>query len=733
MKIIATYRIQLSRDFTLRDLGAIVPYLHKLGISHIYCSPIFEALTGSAHGYDVIDFTKISAERGGEEELKALDEDLKKLDPPVGIILDIVPNHMAANNANPWWADVSAKGQKSEFWPLYDMRMDNDGHISHRRFFDIAGLVGVRVEDKKNYDLTHKKIFDLLKNTTSITGLRVDHIDGLADPARYLDWLSKDAELIWVEKILGPGEKLSDWPVTGTTGYEFIDQINRLLVHPDWKEIENYWLKHIENRWENFTDCVIRSKKEILLQSFQGELQRLVDLSGGSPEARDFWLKMTALLPVYRTYIATSGASESDRKLILETAGICGIEGHPLLASLLNPQTNPQKQMVSEWQQLSGAAMAKGLEDTAHYRYTPFAAFNDVGCEPPKEQPDNFFEWHGKRAGQTPVTMNATSTHDTKRLEDARHRLYALADCNDEWISFFERASALNESAKRNKEPDRSVEYWLYQALVGTWPMDGVINAAYRARLSKFLEKSLREKKDLTNWLDPDKDYEARVQTFLDNIFQNFAFRDHIQEFSSRIAWLGAINSLAVQTLKILLPGVPDIYQGTECWNFSLVDPDNRRPVDFDGHRQLLTFIDRIDKDEGRASLLNHLCLQWKDGAIKLWLTRELLSIRSKFYPRKAMPLKVEGPNAECLIAYHLATNSDSLLVAIPRYPGRLTVSVGSELKIPLDVWSDTAIAPPNAQTFTNLVDGKSCTPEQAADPTTIFKHFPVAVLHIHR
>ncbi|HTK83795.1 MAG TPA: alpha-amylase family glycosyl hydrolase [Patescibacteria group bacterium] len=732
MKIIATYRVQLNKDFTLRDLRGIIPYLHDLGISHIYCSPLLDSVPGSPHGYDVIDFTKVSAERGGEEELKALDEDLKKLDPPMGLILDIVPNHMAANEGNPWWTDVTTKGPKSEFWPLYDMRVDSGGHIGHRRFFNIDSLVGVRVEDKKNYDLTHEKIFDLLGNTSSITGLRVDHIDGLADPARYLQWLSQDCGQIWIEKILGPEEGLQDWPVAGTTGYEFIDRVNRLFVHPDWRKVEEYWRKNIENRWSGFEDCVIHSKEEIIVRSFNGELQRLVDFSGGVAGAHDFWLKMTAALPVYRTYI-TSGSSESDRDCIRATAGACGMADHPLLRSLLDPQMQHQKQAACEWQQLSGAAMAKGLEDTAHYRYTPLAAFNDVGCETPKENSEDFFGWLEKRIGQTPRTMNATSTHDTKRSEDTRHRLYALADRPEEWIEFFERAVTLTAPLKRNGEPDRSVEYWLYQALVGTWPLDGNIDAAYRNRLATFLEKSLREKKDKTNWLNPDKTYESNVQAFLSDILGDKSFLAHMQGFADRIAWPGAMNSLAVQTLKILTPGVPDIYQGTECWNFCLVDPDNRQPVDFDQHRRLLTFIDRIDREESRDSLINHLCLQWKDSAIKQWLTRELLSIRSKFYPRKAQPLDIDGQNANCLIAYQLDTDSGALVVVVPRYPGKLIKSAGADLKIPAEVWSNTRITMPGAQAFINPLTVKSLTPEQAADPAIILKDLPVAVMHIHR
>ncbi len=733
MKIVATYRVQLNKDFTLSDLRRIVPYLHDLGVSHVYCSPLLESVPSSPLGYDVIDFTQISAERGGEGELKALDKDLKKLDPPMGIILDIVPNHMAANKENPWWADVNENGQKSKFWSLFDMRVNSEGYISHRRFFNIDGLVGVRVEDRKNYDLTHNKMLELLESTTSITGLRVDHIDGLSDPAGYLERFAQDSGLVWVEKILGPGEELPGWPVAGTTGYEFIDHINGLFVHPDWRKLEEYWLENIEKRWADFTDCVIRSKEEVIIGSFKGELQRLADLSEGSPGAHDFWLKMTASLPVYRTYITPERTPESDRALISATAEKCRMEGHPLLNSLLDPQTEQQRQAACEWQQLSGAAMAKGLEDTAHYRYTPFAAFNDVGCEPPKDRSDNFFEWMEKRAKQTPLTMNTTSTHDTKRAEDTRHRLYVLADMSEEWIDFFEQASTLAAALKRSGEPDRSVEYWLYQALIGTWPLEGRIDDSYRVRLANFLEKSLREKKDKTNWLNPDKAYETDIQLFLADILGNKAFVEHVEGFANRVAWLGAVNSLAVQTLKILMPGVPDLYQGTEGWNFSLVDPDNRRPVDFDGHRKLLAFIDRIDREEGRDSLLNDLCRQWKDGAIKLWLTRELLSIRSKFYPRKAQPIDIGGPNANGLLAYQLDTNSGTLVVVVPRYPGKMIGAAGTELKIPGEIWNNTRIAMPGAQAFTNPLTGKLFTSVQAADPAIILKHLPVAVLHIHR
>ncbi|PZP56634.1 MAG: hypothetical protein DI586_02940 [Micavibrio aeruginosavorus] len=519
----ATYRLQFNKEFTFADACEIIDYLNKLNISHLYLSPIFSSSPGSNHGYDVTDFTSISEERGGETGFKKLADTVSAYNYPIKLILDIVPNHMAATTDNPYWLDVLRNGHNSEYWPLFDLRVDENQKIklpvlssdtklsefkltddgiefgdriyplnaisakklqqnpstdipslldmqyyclvpwqdisssmSYRRFFDVTGLIGVRVESDDIYQKSHKALFELIEKYPCIEGVRVDHIDGLADPKIYLDRLSKSVSTVWIEKILSRPEEISKpWKTTGTTGYEFIDRINQLFVHPDnLRKIQDHWIEKTQSKWKDFETCVFESKQQVLDELFAPELNRIIELSTDNEDlkykASLFWNALTISLDIYRFYneqdLDNSEWLDSALKIARESFGKDFRDAEKIfLPQLLSPKSDAHKKALQEWQQLSGPVMAKGLEDTAHYRFTPLTALNEVGCIPLIEEPtkEEHFKWIQKRADIFPFALNSTSTHDTKRSEDTRQRLYALADNPDLWIDFTARADLL--------------------------------------------------------------------------------------------------------------------------------------------------------------------------------------------------------------------------------------------------------------------------------------------------
>jgi (1->4)-alpha-D-glucan 1-alpha-D-glucosylmutase len=556
---IATYRIQLSRSFTLWDLIARVDYLHALGISHLYLSPLMESVTGSSHGYDVTDFAAVSAERGGEKGLKALDAKLRGMSPPMHMILDIVPNHMSASPQNRYWRDVLAKGRSSPYWRFFDLRvlpgqkieipvlpdeadslirarkifLEQDGaevsvntpagrypvsaesmaglqaafknaggaefgafldglsatevrdvlclqnytlvssargphSVSYRRFFHIADFVALRMEDPHVFETTHRKLFELTRAYASIAGVRVDHVDGLAQPAQYLESLSAKIPNIWVEKILGRNEKLPAWRCHGTTGYEFIDCLNQLMIDRNGLDtIEARWKRRSRIPWNEFGNCASESRVQALEQLFPGEVGRLGGILGGAG-GRSTVMKLTAAMPVYRLYDSQAAAG------------------------------NIYTPFFREWQKLTGAVMAKGVEDCAHYRYTPLTALNEVGCTPvPGGSRTSSFLWLSERGQQWPLSLSAGTTHDTKRSEDVRHRLYALADMPEEWEALAERA--LRRWGDKGRIGPATILFFL-QAVLGAWPLDGVIDEAWRERIWSYMQKAAREAALDTCW-----------------------------------------------------------------------------------------------------------------------------------------------------------------------------------------------------------------------------------------
>ncbi|MGH2800895.1 MAG: alpha-amylase family glycosyl hydrolase, partial [Thermoleophilaceae bacterium] len=549
----ATYRLQLGGNLDFAAARALVPYLRDLGISHLYLSPSFQARPGSTHGYDVTDPGRISEELGGENEFRAL------ADAGLGVILDIVPNHMAAAEENRYWADSELRTRFFDLDPVTGR---------HRRFFDIDHLAAVRQEDPEVFAETHKLALRLVREGV-VDGLRIDHPDGLADPAAYLRRLrAEGVERVWVEKILDAGERLRDWPVEGTVGYEFLNDAAALFVDPAGEEALTRLGSTPEAgrpaaaESQRFHAIASQAKLEQVRGTFAPEVQRLRRLCDDPALERAL-----SMLPVYRTYMPP--VEEADRE---------ALEGNPLRDVLLGDAAPDE--FVTRFQQTTPAVMAKGVEDTAFYRYTRLLALNEVGGDPSRFgiSVDDFDRGCLERAARFPRGLLITQTHDTKRSGDVRARIGALAGLAGDWGDQVERWRKL---VPDEGPPSWNEAYLIFQTLVGAWPLELV-------RLEAYVEKALREAKVNTNWVDPDARYERAVRDWCRALYSNRGFLDELEPFAERVARAGERSALGQTLLKLTAPGVPDVYQGDELRALSLVDPDNRRPVDWERRREAL-------------------------------------------------------------------------------------------------------------------------------------------------
>ncbi len=555
----ATYRLQLGPHLSFAEAEALVPYLVELGVSHLYLSPSFEARPGSTHGYDVVDPTRISEERGGEAAFRKL------CSAGLGVVLDIVPNHMATAEENPYWSDPS---RRRAFFDL-------DEHSRrHRRFFDVDELAGVRVEDGAVFDETHRLTLELVREGL-VDGLRVDHIDGLADPRGYLEHLrSEGVARVWVEKILEEGEQLPRWPVEGTTGYEFANDAQRLLVDRDAEEALTLLYEEVTGESESFEQVAARAKLEQVRATFGPEVERLRRL-WAAPELE----RSLASLPVYRTYVEpwTARVEDADRAALREAQLPAELEAVLLL------ERPGLDEFVVRFQQTTGAVMAKGVEDTAFYRYGRLLALNEVGGDPGlfHLDIDDFHVRNAARAERFPHALLAGSTHDTKRSADVRARIGALSGLADEWAAHVRRWLVLTEPHATDGAPDANERYLLFQTLVGAWPIDS-------GRLQEYAIKALREAKRNTTWTDPNESWEDATRRFCESLYGNADFMADLANFADRVARAGARAAQAELLLRLTCPGVPDIYQGDELPFLALVEPDNRRAVDWARRRRLL-------------------------------------------------------------------------------------------------------------------------------------------------
>ena len=545
MSFNATYRLQLRPGFGFREARELVPYLTELGVSHLYLSPIMEAQSGSTHGYDVVDPTRVSEQLGGEEAFREL------AGAGLGVVLDVVPNHMAASAENRWWADERLRAKVFDWDPESGW---------YRRFFTIDELAGVRVEDPEVFELTQHKALELVREGL-VDGLRVDHPDGLADPRGYLERLrAEGVEHVWVEKILEPGERLRDWPVEGTTGYEFVNDVTALFVDPAGEEPLTGWYEESTGETRSFGAIADEAKLELARTDFAREFARLRSLVAGPLE------EAAVALHVYRTYVEprSGRVEEADREALASLP--------EALRRILLLEERGHDEFVTRFQQTTGPVMAKGVEDTAFYRYFRLTALNEVGSDPGRFSlpVEEFHRANLEREARFPNHLLATQTHDTKRSGDVRARIVALAAFADEWVE--------RRAGWRTLEDPHEDEL-LWQTLVGAWPIEP-------ERLDAYLEKALREARVNSSWVEPNEQHERRVKAAARRAIAEPPER--FEEFAARVAELGRRNTLAMTLLQLTVPGVPDIYQGDELESLNLVDPDNRRPVDWDARRRSL-------------------------------------------------------------------------------------------------------------------------------------------------
>jgi (1->4)-alpha-D-glucan 1-alpha-D-glucosylmutase len=565
----ATYRLQLGPNLNFEHVRELVPYLKDLGISHVYLSPSFQAREGSTHGYDVIDPTKVSDALGGEEGLRGLSAS------GLGVVLDIVPNHMAAVDENRYWADEELRKKYFDLDPVSGR---------WRRFFDIDELAGVRQEDPEVFEETHKLALRLVKEGV-VDGLRVDHPDGLADPAGYLQRLRDGgAERVWVEKILEANEELRDWPVSGTVGYEFLNDAQALFIDPAGEAPMTALYQGLTGEQRPFHELADEAKLEQATGTFKPEVERLRRVED-VPDLE----QSLASLPIYRTYVVPpSTVADPDREAIA-AAHERGMPDEVAARLTLDADTPPE--FVTRFQQTTPAITAKGVEDTSFYRDVRLLALNEVGGDPGRFSLSvaDFHDRCAERARRFPQNLLITQTHDTKRSGDSRARIGALAGIADEWRAevtrWFELAAPLRTEVDGRSAPDAIEQYLIFQTLVGVWP-------ATVERVQEYVEKALREAKRNTHWVDQNEEWEGAVSSFVRAIYEPGPLRDAIDTFVTRFAPLGERASVGQLLLKLTTPGVPDIYQGDELWRLSMVDPDNRRPVDFDARRTALAALD---------------------------------------------------------------------------------------------------------------------------------------------
>ncbi|GAA2866160.1 malto-oligosyltrehalose synthase [Streptosporangium fragile] len=663
---LSTYRFQLTPDFGFDRVAELAPYLRDLGVSHVYLSPILQAVPESRHGYDVVDHSRVRAEFGGIEGLRALSATLAEHG--IGVVVDIVPNHMTipvpeSGNAQLWsvlkdgpaspyarWFDIdwAGGGGKVDMPVLGGGEPVPDGDVlryydhefplpdthyrlvdwrrgpGYRRFFDVSSLIGLRVEDPEVFDATHAVILSLVEEGV-VHGLRVDHPDGLAEPRGYLARL-REASGVWIvaEKILVGDERLpADWDCDGTTGYEVLNRITRLFVDPAGERpLLELFATHTGVP-HDYATVVRESKAEVLALFFGAEIDRL-HASVGSD--RQTLVELLAAMPVYRAYVVPGEPVPEESARIVEEAGRVAAErlpeGAPVGEVVQRVLTGPAD-AVTRFQQTCGPVMAKGVEDTALYRWYPLSCLNEVGGEP-----DRFglpvAEFHASCREMSPSTMTTLSTHDTKRSEDVRARLAVLSELPGEW------AAAVGEwSSKVSFDP--ALDYLAWQNLMAAWPIDP-------DRFFDYLFKAAREAKTSISWVTPDPAYERGLRDFVERAIGECG--TSIAEFAARIEPYARSNSLGQKLLQLMMPGVPDVYWGNETTDFSLVDPDNRRPVDFPRRRRLLAETE-ARAGAGAGSPAAGGGLSW--DAAKLLVTTRALNLRRRLDPAAPyLPLEAD-------------------------------------------------------------------------------------------
>ena len=827
----ATYRLQMNAEFTLRDALARLEYFSRLGVSHLYLSPILGARRGSMHGYDVVDPKRINPEVGTRGDLEALAHELRQRD--MGLVVDIVPNHMAIGPENSYWTDVLMHGERSPFAKWFDvdwsprqsrrqvalplleddldrvlergdieLQIGDDGdlqlvyraqrfpidpaslppdlqlttidaeetgelvklysgaagrdrlralldlqhyrlvswrrelsEVNYRRFFDVNDLVGVRVEDEQVFRETHEFTLELVA-AGLIDGVRVDHVDGLADPRGYLERLRAavgDGFPIFVEKILSFAETLpGDWPVQGTTGYEFLNGLEDVFIDPaGYQAIEQTYRATRRLGKTTFRDIARTAKAAALESSLRPDLDRVARLgaivgarAGKAWTVEQFSTAVEAFvvaLPVYRTYVSGRGAiSDADRQVDERAASEARQRAEPeivdYIASLVRgggEAKDPQRrQFVQRLQQLSGPAAAKGVEDTALYRYVPLLSRNEVGGAP--DEPlagavERFHRESTERRCRWPSSLICTNTHDTKRSADVRARLDVLSETPRDWQRVVRRWRRLNAKHRRTVRgriaPDPNTEYLFYQTLVAIWPaqragrrVDDLPDRGWRdaacERLVRYMLKAAREGKLRTSWTDPDDSYEGALTSFVRETLEpseDAPFLFDVARLVSRIATTGFTNSLARIVIHLTAPGTPDLYQGDELWNFTLVDPDNRGQIDYDSRASALG---RLDDTSRRMT--GGGPIDFTDNGLKLLVTQRLLDARRSnprlFIDGTYEPLDVLGARSDHVVAFARIDGERAAVTIAPR----LVCDLEGASEQPNSWWGDTVVRLPD-------------------------------------
>jgi (1->4)-alpha-D-glucan 1-alpha-D-glucosylmutase len=666
------------------------------------------------------------------------------------------------------------------FW-----RLANE-EINYRRFFAISDLISVRVEDPKVFEASHALVLRMVREGKA-TGLRVDHIDGLYDPMGYLAQLRsrlapergrRQASPLYVvvEKILAEEEDLpAEWPVHGTTGYDFLNLVNGVFVNAGGARTLGETYARFLGERQVFETMVYEKKKMIMETLFAGEMHSLGQHLGRlaeqdrygrdlpRKELREALVEVTASFPVYRTYIREFDISARDRRYLgraLKEATRRGTEASAPVYDFLRrvlllegpslaagEQRGEWLRFLMRWQQFTGPIMAKGYEDTALYVYNRLTSLNEVGGEPSGTGvPVSVF--HKRAAGiaaRWPHTMNATTTHDTKRSEDVRARINVLSELPEEWEKRLLLWSDWNREKKRVVDgrlvPDPGEEILLYQTLLGAWPLDPGEMESFPERIRSYMIKAVREAKVHTRWIRPNPDHEGAVRDFVTAVLEGEEggrFRADFLTFQAKVAHFGALNGLAQVLLKIASPGIPDFYQGAELWDLRLVDPDNRGPVDFSLRTRLLA--DLQDREErGLLPLLEELILAWKDGRIKLFLTYRALTFRKKrrdlFLSGEYLPLPTSGGKKEHVLAFARKREESWAVTAVPRLVTRL--SPPGEFPLGQEVWGTRSglVLPEEAPgRWRNVLTGEELHVSSGSRKKTlplhaVFRHFPVALL----
>jgi (1->4)-alpha-D-glucan 1-alpha-D-glucosylmutase len=820
----ATYRVQFRPEFPFSSCASLAGYFRKLGISHIYASPILTARKGSSHGYDVVRYDEINPALGGAAGFEKMAAHLR--DHGIGIILDIVPNHMAVGgDDNPLWLDVLRHGRSSRHADWFDIDFDtpdpilngrlhapflgeplptaleggqvrlsrlttnnagfaftygehvfpvrpedtafveekglaalnqpdqlavllarqhyvldwwkNAGdRINWRRFFDITQLAAMRMDVPAAFAAAHDVALALYENGI-VDGLRVDHVDGLRDPRQYCRQLRQELdarrarrpsgteqeraghERAWllVEKILAPDEVIpKDWKVDGSTGYDFMDEVSALMHEPmAGLALSRNWAE-VSGRARSFHDEEVAARREILDLSFHCQRERLIDAvqelaqealqrNGVTrPAMRRALTQVLSRMRAYRGY-AQNAADAPDARIdaAFEAAldsGTAERTALELIRAALGPGGGDRADLslaLARFNQLSAPLAAKAVEDTAFYRFGRLLSRNDVGFDASRLALDvNDFHGHMVRRAQTiPGSMLTTATHDHKRGEDVRARIAVLSQMPDTWIAASRRWQAIHGRLGADLPPPSEI-HMFHQMLVGAWPLDLAADdmtglGAFGQRLAAWWIKALREAKLRSSWNEPRPDIEDAVAAFVNHALdpaQSGAFLDEVSTFVDMIARPAAADGLVQKALCFLCPGVPDIYQGTELWDFSLVDPDNRRPVDFGARR------DALDDDLPIERLLP----AWRDGRVKLTMMRRLASLRSAlpevFRAGSYTPLHVTGQRKAHVVAFVRQQAGQHVIVVAARAAAD-GINAGSALCPVPGWWGDTHVSLP--------------------------------------